>query len=61
MDYVETGKYISTEFRLGHVYDGENGTSEELQDIILYRPVYVRMADKTKVEKFLVSSLEGNA
>ncbi|KAI6228611.1 Arrestin domain-containing protein 2 [Aphelenchoides fujianensis] len=47
VDYVATGDFISSEFRLGQVYDGgENG--EELEDIILYRPVYVRVVDKQK-------------
>lgn len=49
IDYIETGKYISPEFRLGSVYDGQNGTAEEVEeDIILYRPVYVRVVDKPK-------------
>uniref|UniRef100_A0A914XZI1 Uncharacterized protein n=1 Tax=Panagrolaimus superbus TaxID=310955 RepID=A0A914XZI1_9BILA len=53
VDYVEGGKYISPEFRLGQVYDGnqpsttrEGGGGEgaitsqedEEEDIILYRP-----------------------
>lgn len=57
MDYVETGKYISAEFRLGQVYDGEPGAADEAEDVILYRPVYVRVADKNKVDKFLDSRL----
>ncbi|KAH7718895.1 Protein ARRD-6 a [Aphelenchoides avenae] len=42
---VETGRNISPEFRLGHVYDG-NGNAEEAEDVILYRPVYVKVVDK---------------
>ncbi|CAD5215205.1 unnamed protein product [Bursaphelenchus xylophilus] len=57
VDYIETGKYISTEFRLGHVYDGDNGTSEEVEDIILYRPVYVTVAHKARMDKLLDSRL----
>ena len=37
-DNVEGGLYISPEFQLGQVYDG---TIENEEDIILYRPVYV--------------------
>jgi hypothetical protein len=51
VDWIETGKYISTEFRLGHVYDGENGTNDDMEDIILYRPVYVRVVDKPKLDR----------
>uniref|UniRef100_A0A915DY99 Arrestin C-terminal-like domain-containing protein n=1 Tax=Ditylenchus dipsaci TaxID=166011 RepID=A0A915DY99_9BILA len=50
VDYVESGKYISPEFRLGHVYDGgdsgEGGEDNEEDDVILYRPVYVKVVDK---------------
>lgn len=53
VDYIETGKYISPEFRLGHVYDGnENGGGmgeEPEDDVILYRPVYVKVVDKPRV------------
>ena len=37
-DNVEGGIYISPEFQLGQVYDG---TLENEEDIVLYRPVYV--------------------
>lgn len=36
-DHVEGGLYVSPEFQLGQVYDG---TIEQSDDIILYRPVY---------------------
>lgn len=57
VDYIETEKYISIEFRLGSVYDGQN--TEEVEDIILYRPVYVRVVEKPKglVNKELLVSL----
>jgi hypothetical protein len=63
VDYVEGGKYISPEFRLGSVYDGQPSTTreggggqgeitpaqdEEEEDIILYRPVYVKCIEKPK-------------
>jgi hypothetical protein len=48
VDYIETGKYISPEFKLGSVYDGGQNTEELEEDIILYRPVYVRVVDKPK-------------
>uniref|UniRef100_A0A7E4W6C0 Arrestin_C domain-containing protein n=1 Tax=Panagrellus redivivus TaxID=6233 RepID=A0A7E4W6C0_PANRE len=59
VDYVEGGRYISPEFRLGQVYDGNGPTTvdeetpptdqiEEEEDIILYRPVYVKVMDKPK-------------
>ena len=56
MDYVEGGRYISPEFRLGQVYDGNQPTGdreneveeEEEEDIILYRPVYVKCIEKPK-------------
>jgi hypothetical protein len=58
---VETGKYISPEFRLGHVWDGtaigdetggggENGGGGG-EDIVLYRPVYVRILEPKEKEK----------
>ncbi|KAI6228372.1 CBN-ARRD-6 protein [Aphelenchoides besseyi] len=46
VDWIATGDFISSEFRLGQVYDGEN--AEDMEDIILYRPVYVRVVDKSK-------------
>ncbi|KAE9551873.1 hypothetical protein FO519_004922 [Halicephalobus sp. NKZ332] len=55
VDYVEGGRYISPEFRLGQVYDGnqppgerENGAEDDEEDIILYRPVYVKCIEKPK-------------
>lgn len=50
-EHVEGGKYISPEFRLGQVYDGgtgEGGASVDDEHMLLYRPVYVRIADKDK-------------
>jgi len=40
VDYVEGGKYISSEFQLGQVYIGEEGNDNEEDDEILYRPMY---------------------
>lgn len=37
-DHVEGGIYISPEFQLGQVYDG---AADVMEDVILYRPVYV--------------------
>uniref|UniRef100_A0A914ECT8 Arrestin C-terminal-like domain-containing protein n=2 Tax=Acrobeloides nanus TaxID=290746 RepID=A0A914ECT8_9BILA len=48
VDYVEGGKYISPEFRLGQVYDGNGDVIEEEEDVILYRPVYVKVIEKPK-------------
>lgn len=64
VDYIESGKYISPEFRLGNVYDGTQhekmnalpstsnektpGENEE-DEIILYRPVYVKTVDTSVV------------
>ncbi|VDK44040.1 unnamed protein product [Anisakis simplex] len=54
-EHVEGGRYISPEFRLGQVYDGQvNGEDEEFpieEDVILYRPVYVRIADRDRVSR----------
>lgn len=51
-EHVETGKYISPEFRLGHVWDGRvTEEGEAIEDVILYRPVYVRIMDKERAEK----------
>jgi hypothetical protein len=47
---VETGKYVSPEFTLGHVYDG-NGNDENAEDIILYRPVYVKVVEKSQASR----------
>lgn len=51
-DHVETGKYISPEFRLGQVWDGDgtgagDGNNND-DDVILYRPVYVKLADRDR-------------
>ncbi|VDM42535.1 unnamed protein product [Toxocara canis] len=52
-EHVEGGRYISPEFRLGQVYDGqvlgENGEFPVEDDVILYRPVYVRIAERDRV------------
>ncbi|CAI5443636.1 unnamed protein product [Caenorhabditis angaria] len=46
-NHVEGGKYVSPEFRLGQVYDGENsGEIGKEEEIVLYRPVYVKMAER---------------
>lgn len=37
-EHVEGGIYISPEFQLGQVYDG---AADVVEDVILYRPVYV--------------------
>uniref|UniRef100_A0A914VSW8 Arrestin C-terminal-like domain-containing protein n=1 Tax=Plectus sambesii TaxID=2011161 RepID=A0A914VSW8_9BILA len=50
-EHVEGGKYISPEFRLGQVYDGGTGepsVSVDDDHMLLYRPVYVRIADRDK-------------
>lgn len=41
--HVEGGMYISPEFQLGQVYDG---TIIDEESVLLYRPVYVRVAQK---------------
>ncbi|CAJ0569981.1 unnamed protein product, partial [Mesorhabditis spiculigera] len=43
-NHVEGGKYVSPEFRLGQVYDGENVIGED--EVVLYRPVYARLSDR---------------
>ncbi|GMR36254.1 hypothetical protein PMAYCL1PPCAC_06449, partial [Pristionchus mayeri] len=47
-NHVEGGKYVSPEFRLGQVYDGEDGEQRE-EEIVLYRPVYVKIADRRAI------------
>uniref|UniRef100_A0A183C351 Arrestin_N domain-containing protein n=1 Tax=Globodera pallida TaxID=36090 RepID=A0A183C351_GLOPA len=48
VDHVETGKYISPEFRLGQVWDGRaDGEKDFVDDVVLYRPVYVKVLDRT--------------
>ncbi|GMS84030.1 hypothetical protein PENTCL1PPCAC_6205, partial [Pristionchus entomophagus] len=47
-NHVEGGKYVSPEFRLGQVYDGEDGEQRE-EEIVLYRPVYVKIADRRTI------------
>lgn len=42
---VEGGNYISPEFQLGQVYDGE---ADVVADVILYRPVYVCLQSRTE-------------
>lgn len=39
-DNVEGGMYTSPEFQVGQVYDGTMGSGE---DVILYRPIYVKL------------------
>lgn len=38
-EHVEGGRYVGPEFQLGQVYDG--GPSTTVDDVVLYRPVYV--------------------
>lgn len=45
-DHVEGGMYIGPEFLLGQVYDG-TGCVEEGETVVLYRPVYVCVKNKT--------------
>ncbi|CAP23657.2 Protein CBR-ARRD-6 [Caenorhabditis briggsae] len=45
-NHVEGGKYVSPEFRLGQVYDGEGEEINKEEEIVLYRPVYVKLADR---------------
>lgn len=44
---MEGGSYISPEFQLGQVYDG---TAVEDENVVLYRPVYVRIASDATAE-----------
>ncbi|CAI4226900.1 unnamed protein product [Auanema sp. JU1783] len=44
--HVEGGKYVSPEFRLGQVYDGEGEEANREEEIVLYRPVYARIAER---------------
>uniref|UniRef100_A0A915AR92 Arrestin C-terminal-like domain-containing protein n=2 Tax=Parascaris univalens TaxID=6257 RepID=A0A915AR92_PARUN len=68
-EHVEGGRYISPEFRLGQVYDGqatgENGEFAMEDDVILYRPVYVRIADRDRISqrysKDIISLKRGGA
>jgi len=46
-DHVEGGIYISPEFQLGQVYDG---AADVVEDVILYRPVYVCVARQNSEE-----------
>ncbi|MFH4979173.1 hypothetical protein AB6A40_005882 [Gnathostoma spinigerum] len=52
-EHVEGGRYISPEFRLGQVYDGQGFENEDEvdDDVILYRPVYARIADKDRLKR----------
>ncbi|VDN60439.1 unnamed protein product [Dracunculus medinensis] len=42
--HVEGGRYVSPEFRLGQVYDGRTLDEGNADDLILYRPVYSKIA-----------------
>uniref|UniRef100_A0A1I7XQ40 Arrestin_C domain-containing protein n=1 Tax=Heterorhabditis bacteriophora TaxID=37862 RepID=A0A1I7XQ40_HETBA len=44
--HVEGGKYVSPEFRLGQVYDGEGEDISKEEEIVLYRPVYAKLAER---------------
>uniref|UniRef100_A0A915MJ10 Arrestin-like N-terminal domain-containing protein n=1 Tax=Meloidogyne javanica TaxID=6303 RepID=A0A915MJ10_MELJA len=63
--HVETGKYISPEFRLGQVWDGriqenENNNNLNIEEIVLYRPVYVKIiGEQQQTEKALASNNSG--
>ncbi|KJH48238.1 arrestin domain protein [Dictyocaulus viviparus] len=46
VNHVEGGKYVSPEFRLGHVYDGEGDEEVREEEVVLYRPVYVKLAER---------------
>ncbi|VDO72028.1 unnamed protein product [Haemonchus placei] len=45
-NHVEGGKYVSPEFRLGQVYDGEGDLEEREEEVVLYRPVYAKLAER---------------
>ncbi|PAV76029.1 hypothetical protein WR25_02845 [Diploscapter pachys] len=45
-NHVEGGKYISPEFRLGQVYDGEGEENNREEEIVLYRPVYAKISER---------------
>ncbi|KAK6041278.1 hypothetical protein COOONC_21217 [Cooperia oncophora] len=45
-NHVEGGKYVSPEFRLGQVYDGEGDPEEREEEVVLYRPVYAKLAER---------------
>lgn len=45
-NHVEGGKYVSPEFRLGQVYDGEGEVEEREEEVVLYRPVYAKLAER---------------
>ena len=50
-EYVEGGMYIGPEFQLGQVYDGNfdpsSGSTSTESTIVLYRPVYLCVAQKS--------------
>ena len=43
---MEGGKYVSPEFRLGQVYDGETEESNKEEEVVLYRPVYAKLSER---------------
>ncbi|KHJ79729.1 arrestin domain protein, partial [Oesophagostomum dentatum] len=45
-NHVEGGKYVSPEFRLGQVYDGEINEEGREEEVVLYRPVYAKIAER---------------
>ncbi|RWS09522.1 vitellogenin-3-like protein [Dinothrombium tinctorium] len=49
-DHVEGGMYIGPEFQLGQVYDG-TFNMEEGENVVLYRPVYVRVKSFNRKEE----------
>ncbi|VDM57375.1 unnamed protein product [Angiostrongylus costaricensis] len=49
VNHVEGGKYVSPEFRLGQVYDGEGDEETREEEVILYRPVYATLADRRQM------------
>ncbi|KAJ1371052.1 hypothetical protein KIN20_032922 [Parelaphostrongylus tenuis] len=49
VNHVEGGKYVSPEFRLGQVYDGEGDEENREEEVILYRPVYAKLPDRRQI------------
>ncbi|EPB76672.1 hypothetical protein ANCCEY_04234 [Ancylostoma ceylanicum] len=45
-NHVEGGRYVSPEFRLGEVYDGEINEEGREEEVVLYRPVYAKLAER---------------
>lgn len=56
-DRVEGGNYISPEFQLGQVYDGE---ADVVADVVLYRPVYVCLESRPESKSAAATVDEGD-